>query len=554
MQRRNFLQLTGVSLAGILCSSVLKGASQPATLLALPDEVWISTYGTWQQMKAAGAYFSYRDMVVNLPAQGDGLRVILQSPTQPIDGIRLKWKYATEPNAKVLGDHYERSYGDLSWGTPTATRKAPWYILIHDGQQTNGFGVKTGAHSICYWQVDPQYIELTLDTHSGGQGVVLGQRALQAASIITMKGSRGDSPFESAQRFCKQMCAKPVLPKQPVYGINDWYFAYGNNSDELIMEHTKLLADLAPTGSNRPFSVIDAGWAKRSSKHPDASAWGDDQTQSNEKFKDMGKLAANIKATGMRPGLWTRVLCASEHDKKNVLAPPIPGRDDPNSPILDPTIPENLDRIANLFKVYNAWGYEMVKHDFSSYDIFGRWGVQMDKEMTVPGWHYYDQSKTNAEIILQLYSTIRKAAGSIYIIGCNTMSHLSAGLFELNRIGDDTSGHEWDRTRKMGVNTLAFRIDQHKAFYSVDGDCVGLTKDISWDRNKQWMQLLAESGAPLFISAQPDALGAEQKQFIKQSFAQAAKEQPTAEPLDWETNMTPTKWKLNGRQVQFDWA
>ena len=155
---------------------------------------------------------------------------------------------------------------------------------------------------------------------------------------------------------------------------------------------------------------------------------------------------------------------------------------------------------------------------------------------------------------MNLYNAIREAAGDMYLIGCNTMSHLSAGIFELNRIGDDTSGKEWERTRKMGVNTLGFRMMQHKTFYEADGDCVGLTKDVSWARNKKWMQLLAQSSTPLFISAQPDAVGSEQKEFIKQSFAEAAVEQQVAEPLDWLTNKLPSKWRLNGKEVDFDWS
>src|ERR1700744_29982 len=120
----------------------------------------------------------------------------------------------------------------------------------------------------------------------------------------------------------------------------------------------------------------------------------------------------------------------------------------------------------------------MVKHDFSTYDINGRWGFDMYDNISQPGWSFYDKGKTNAEIINHLYRSIREAAGSIYVIGCNTMSHLSAGIFELNRIGDDTSGKEWERTRKMGVNTLGFRMSQHNTFYAVDGDCVGLTNQV----------------------------------------------------------------------------
>jgi alpha-galactosidase len=134
------------------------------------------------------------------------------------------------------------------------------------------------------------------------------------------------------------------------------------------------------------------------------------------------------------------------------------------------------------------------------------------------------------------------------------MSHLSAGIFELNRIGDDTSGKEWSRTKKMGVNTMGFRMIQHNHFYAVDGDCVGLTREVPWAKNKQWMALLAESGAPLFISAQADAVGTEQKKFIKICFTNAAKKISSAEPLDWLTNQWPAKWKLDGQIRNFDWS
>ena len=134
------------------------------------------------------------------------------------------------------------------------------------------------------------------------------------------------------------------------------------------------------------------------------------------------------------------------------------------------------------------------------------------------------------------------------------MSHLSAGLFELNRIGDDTSGNEWERTRKMGVNALAFRGVQQNHFYAADSDCVGLTTKIPWAKNKLWMQLVANSGTPLFISAQPDAVGREQKEFIKKCFASASQILPVAEPLDWMNTPTPTKWKLNEKTVDFDWS
>ncbi|MFA6277265.1 MAG: hypothetical protein WC622_10980 [Pedobacter sp.] len=454
----------------------------------------------------------------------------------------MVWTYPTPSKAKVLGDHWERSYGDLGWKTPENEAKNPWYILLHDELQTACFGVKTGANTLCWWTVKNIALELTMDTQSGGSGVKLNGRKLHAASITTMMSTPLERPYATATRFCRQMCDKPILPKMPVYGINDWYVAYGNNSAKSIIEQTTYMSDFVSDTTNRPFSVIDDGWQV-----------ADDFAMANDKFKDMHKVADEIKKCNMRPGLWTRPLIAKQTDPINRLAPKIAGRNDPNELILDPTIPENLERIKFNMSAYKAWGYEMVKHDYSTYDIFGKWGFRMTDGFTQAGWKFYDQSKTNAEIINELYAAIKGSAGKMYIIGCNTISHLSAGVFQLNRIGDDTSGKEWARTRKMGVNTLGFRLPQHDTFYAADGDCVGLTKDVPWEKNKQWMQLLAESGSPLFVSAQLSFLGEAQKTAIKLAFNQAAKMQPTGEPLDWMVNQWPAKWKLNGRVVDFDW-
>ncbi len=521
----------------------------------MPDGVWAQTDEGWFKMTAAGGtLFTYKDIIVNLTADGDALAVHVQSPTVALSSVRLEWEYVVESTTKVLGDNWERTYGDAAWKAPDTGIKDPWYVLLYDGRDTACFGVKTGCSAICWWAVDKDGLRLTLDTHSGGSGVQLGARRLHAASIVTTKSAAGETPFLTARRFCKMMCEKPRLPKQPVYGINDWYFAYGNNSAKLIKETTALMAQLVTDSDNRPFSVIDAGWAVYSPSLQGDCCWADDFSKPNDKFKDMHQMAQDIAGLGMRPGLWTRPLCARYNDSQTLLAPKIKGRDDPKNPILDPTIPENIERVKYNVSLYKQWGFDLVKHDFTTFDITGRWGFEMTDSITQAGWTFYDKSKTTAEIINHLYQSIREAAGDMYVIGCNTMSHLSAGVFELNRIGDDTSGKEWGRTRKMGVNTLGFRMMQHDTFYAADGDCVGLTTEVPWEKNKKWMQLLAESSAPLFISAQPDALGAEQKAFIKQCFAKAAKKQPIGEPLDWLTNPLPAKWRLDNREVTFDWS
>jgi len=57
----------------------------------------------------------------------------------------------------------------------------------------------------------------------------------------------------------------------------------------------------------------------------------------------------------------------------------------------------------------------------------------------------------------------------------------------------------------------------------------------------------------LFISAQPEATGPAQRAYIKECFSRAARPQPTGEPIDWLTNPHPEKWRLDGREVTFQW-
>lgn len=557
MNRKHFIRTTGFSLASLLISESIFAGKGNEQLLKYPDAVTAVINGKSVSLKSKGKLqWASDDLMVDLKYSSKKMSIGLQAPRSRLSNVTLKWKKPMHAGSLILNDHWERTYGDVSWHKPSSAEILPWYFMEHNGSETNGFGVKTGASSFCSWEISRDYINLKLDTTSGGSGVQLGERKLSAAEIVCIKSAPGESPFETTRRFMKMMCDTAHLATQPVYGINDWYFTYGNNSEKLITEHTQLMAPMADGLENRPFSVIDAGWFIGPPSSPNDCCWGDRMDIPNAKFGDMHRMADTIKKIGMRPGLWTRPLCGSYKDAASKMLPLISGRQDKDRPVLDPTIPENLERIKGYLKLYKEWGYELVKFDYTTYDIMGRWGLDMIKEgaITSPGWKMYDDSKTNAEIILNLYKTIREAAGDTCIISCNTISHLSAGVFELNRIGDDTSGNEWERTRKMGVNTLAFRGVQNGIFYAADADCVGLTNKVPWAKNKQWMELVANSGTPLFISAQPDATGTEQKESIKKSFKAASQNLPLAEPIDWMTNKVPEKWKLNGEMVTFDWS
>lgn len=179
----------------------------------------------------------------------------------------------------------------------------------------------------------------------------------------------------------------------------------------------------------------------------------------------------------------------------------------------------------------------------------------MGSALTRDGWKFAEgPSRTTTEVIADLYRAVRAGAGDGIVIGCNTVSHLSAGVFELCRTGDDTSGTEWGRTRKMGVNTLAFRGPQQGAFYVADADCVPVTRKVLWSLNRQWLDAVARSGTTLFVSLEQEALGAEERRDLKAALTIAAEPQPLAEPLDWQHTLYPARWRSMGRVRTYDWV
>ena len=200
-----------------------------------------------------------------------------------------------------------------------------------------------------------------------------------------------------------------------------------------------------------------------------------------------------------------------------------------------------------------GWGYRLIKHDFSTFDIFGRWGFQITDKLAMDNWHFYDRTKTSAEIVKNFYKVIKDYSDGAIIIGCNAIGHLCAGLHQLNRTGDDTSGFEWHRTAKMGVNTLAFRVAQNNSFFGADADCVGITGAIDWSLNREWLKALSMSASPLFVSCKPGVLNEEETKELKEAFKIASEQKDEFIPLDWMETTCPERYLINGKEVFFNW-
>lgn len=497
------------------------------------------------------------DAVVRIEIVNRKMSVLLTADHACPEYIRLRWNHPIVGPIQVMGDKWERAYADMQWHGICEDDFMPWYFLATDGAETAGYGVLVQPNSFVSFQCDSRGVTAWFDVRCGARGVHLNGRELLAGIIVSEHYS-GVTPFSAAKDFCRILSPSPRLPREPVYGSNNWYYAYGKSSREDILRDAQLLADLTVGNPVRPYMVIDDGWEENKCAGP----W-----DANEKFGNMREIAEEFHRKNLKAGLWFRPL----HDKAAETAHPewrlvktdlggisrpdwLSQPDGTSLAYLDPSHPEVKDYLMHTIQKFRNWGFDLIKHDFSTFDMFDSFGYALNGKIPVTrGWSFYDRSKTSAEIVLDFYRLIREAAGDMVIIGCNTMTHLCAGLVEVCRIGDDTSGRTWNRTRSYGINALAFRLCQNRSFYMVDTDCVGILGDhIPWALNRQWLDLLARSGSPLFLSVQPEAVTPAIAADLTRALQVNAIQCDCAEPLDWLYHMIPECWCINGETVHYD--
>lgn len=515
-----------------------------------PDFIELTTETKTVTAKWENDDYNLDDINVKLNQDNEHLAIFLTAQTSKVKWIKLRWNNLSwDKNVRFLGDAWERGYGDMEWKGMNPNRFMPWYFCAKSEAKSICYGVKVRPSAMCFWQVDSLGMTLFLDVRCGGSGVNLKGRVIKLADVIACE-MRDCTSFEAMQEFCGQMCEDPILPKYPVYGSNNWYYAYGKSSESEILADCDYILNLTKDIENKPYMVIDDCWQEH---HRLNEYNGGPWTKGNEKFPDMKALADKLVQKGVRPGIWVRLLLNEDENIKNEW------RLSHNN-CIDPTNPEALNYIKEDIKRICNWGYTLIKHDFSTFDLFGKWGFQMSPLVTDDGWHFYDDSLTSAEVVKLLYKAILDASmeasnGEALILGCNTIGHLGAGYMHINRTGDDTSGVIWERTRFMGVNTLAFRLPQHGKFYEIDADCVGIDGGISWLMNKQWADVLAQSGTPLFISVRPNILDETEKQELHEILKVASKQEYHVIPVDWEETTCPEHWQDKDHDIdcKYQW-
>ena len=446
----------------------------------------------------------------------NGWNVVIYPGKSPVKYLKLRWHGDLARVESVLGDEWGRisaTHAPVEWRSVMPFRPLPWFCIARAGETTLCYGVKTGCDCFAFFQLDCHGVTLFLNLMSGAAGTDV--KVPFTACVVTETVSTAEeSVYDTAKRFMHMLCEKPVLPKTPVFGVNNWYWAYGSICDEGVLREADYLAQMTDGVKNRPSLVIDDGWQINRTTQPHYYIGGPFD-RCNEKFRDMQSLAQSIAQKHVRPGIWFRPLLTlgtlPEEAKLRTYA---------NGMVMDPSHPYTLERVQRDAARLRSWGYEIIKHDFSGNDALGEDPFQATAHTTVlvsDGKCFYDNTKTTATILKNLYKALQKGAGDADMIGCSVVGHLAAGIHSIVRVGTDTSGCSLEWTIRNGVHSF-MRLPMNDTFFRVDPDCAAFTDQVDAEMNLRFMELCALTGVTTFASITPGSLTGEQMKRINAIF------------------------------------
>ena len=211
------------------------------SLLRQPDAV----YGATEKKP-----FRFEEMLINevkysYEISDKSVKIHVYPSGSPVKYLKLRFNGDLRSIDRVYDDQWERAglYAYIEWRSVMACCVLPWFCYVMSGNDMFYYGVKTGANCFAFFQVDTGGITLFLNLCSGAKGTDISEPLL-ACEIVEMRAEKVADVYKVATGFSKKMCDSPVLPKTPIFGVNNWYWAYGDISYESVLKETDYLLEM----------------------------------------------------------------------------------------------------------------------------------------------------------------------------------------------------------------------------------------------------------------------------------------------------------------------
>jgi len=467
-------------------------------------------------------------------------------------------------HVRLLNDEWERCYG-LSDVKPLGADiefQSAWDVHLFDRRSNLNLAASFYeipnaklSFSVCQ-RSGSSGVDFTVkaDTHSGRRGVVLESGETFVLSELLLLFTRG-SPLEGLERYAQRIAERnnvPGPPKTPL-GWADWYYAYGTTDEVEALKNLEFVANELKDFGVQYFE-IDSAWqlGVETTAPPDNVVAGGPWIPNRKFPHGMKWFADRIREKGLKPGIWVRPFQMIDDAPERNAHPDWFNEKGQ----MDFSHPEVREWVRSLFTMLvDDWGYEYIKYDFPSFDLFNEWGPKLFEDHAAHA-ELHDQTKTNIQVYRESLNVIReRTAGKAFLLACNSVMPPTLGLADSFRIGDDVG--DWSRTFKYGVKSVSARYYTNGVYWANDPDSLVVRDPFTLHQAQMWASLIALSGGVIFISEQVYALPPERLGIIKKilpAFANENKRYSFGWPADFLERREPEVWVLPVKKPFGTWT
>ena len=301
----------------------------------------------------------------------------------------------------------------------------------------------------------------------------------------------------------------------PPSGWCTWYYYYNRINEAEVRSNAKWIAGhLKDFGAN--YVQIDDGW-QGTGRREGQRDW---TTVNQQRFPGgMAALAAEIKSLGLEPGLWlaphgqSNPLVISNHPNVYLLKPDGTTASDTweGKYLVDPTTPESLAYLKDLFTQLSGWGYDYFKIDGQPIvvDEYGAKQAFMKNPSAGAGESYR-----------HTLAAIRSAIGpQRYLLGCWGTPREGAGIMNGSRTGGDVV-LGWGGFQVALRPTMEFYY-LHNIVWYADPDVLLVRSPLTLDQARVWATLEGLTGQALMSSDRLPDLSPERVELLRRVYPAA---------------------------------
>jgi hypothetical protein len=281
----------------------------------------------------------------------------------------------------------------------------------------------------------------------------------------------------------------------PPSGLCTWYYYYTRVNETEVKRNAAWIAEnLKDYGAQ--YVQIDDGW-QGSGARGSARNW--DALNTNRFPSGMASLAKYIKSLGLTPGIWLAPHGQNNDDvvKRNTNV--FLFRPDGTSAsetwegrfLVDPTTPESMKYLHDLFSKLTGWGYEYFKIDGQP--------IVVNEYNSKKEFMRNPTTDDGAQLYRKTLEPIRKAIGpNRFLLGCWGTPTEGMGIFNGSRTGGDIV-LGWGGFQVALRPTLQYMFLHNIAWYS-DPDVVCVRAPLTLDQAQVWATLQGLTGQALLTS------------------------------------------------------